>query len=1155
MRLKSIELSGFKSFVDPTRIEIGTGVTSIVGPNGCGKSNIVDALRWVLGEHSARHLRGGVMDDLIFQGSETRPPVAMCDVELTFAVDKGQLPPPWHEQEEIRIRRRLTREGGSDAFINGKMVRIKDVVDLFLDTGVSTRAYAIVEQGAIARMVTARPEERRQVFEEAAGVMKYRARRRETERKMNHTQQNLERVQDLLEEVRKQCRSLKQQASRASRFKSMQDEFCQLQSIYLGRRYQAGAAQVAEIVARLQQAEQQEQAHTLNLGKHEQAVLKAREQLLQHEQQAQNAQDRVREAEQQRAELQRQAERMAGEKRLLEERHTSIRTRLEDTQQQLARLATEITTIQQKLDGQNDAELEAQQQQANAAVEQARSRYAAGQQQHRELLASFERLRHAHETAAQQKEKAEAAISRLQQRNQQIEIQLQQNLEEQQRTEQMLIQAEQRKRRQQRQLETLKQQLITSNERVERLRSHRQQLATKLSEQEHQTRSISGLVQELIARTENQDIPDDLRHELRTKGGIWMDEVLDVPEGLEAAVAAALRGRSADVRLPAHLHMQEWRETLNSLTDSPVALYAGEPLPAVTNSLAAAMNMPETHPLFDVFSAIMLVEDITEAAEIRHCCVSRDGWRCETDGWIVPPAGNRTARRLSLQRRLRHQQTKLRKAEQILEKMRQTLASAEQDWQTQQQAWEHLGLEVIAAESEAQRINVELQQLQQQKTTLQQRRKQLETDLQVGTEELAQWRQQQTDNVEPDASALEQQQRQLDEQQHLLLELEQQLAEQQRRQAQADQALALFRQAMEDLRRQQQRLHKQQQHLASQQRQDRHRLQQTEQQLSRLRQHDSLDASLQKAEQAIEQAHQALSHIRVSGHELQQALHESERREREQRRCVQQAADQRQAIAVELAQAQTRLNDLEEEILQRCQQPVAQLLATLEEEAQEEDVDAIFSRCRELEERLNRFGPVNLLAIDEFEQASERECFLSEQAADLESSLNTLQETINRIDRTMRQRFQEVFEQTNAIFRKTFPRLFGGGKAELRLDSDDVLTAGVEVIAQPPGKRLQDVTLLSGGEKALTAVALVFSIFQIKPAPFCVLDEVDAPLDDANVDRFGAMVRELSDRVQFLAISHNKITMQHADRLIGVSMPEPGVSRIVGVELSSEHAS
>ncbi|HKI60069.1 MAG TPA: AAA family ATPase, partial [Mariprofundaceae bacterium] len=330
MRLKRIELAGFKSFVDPTKIDVGEGITSIVGPNGCGKSNIVDAIRWVLGEHSAKHLRGGVMDDLIFQGSDSRPPVALCDVELTFAVEKGQLASPYHEMDEIRIRRRLTREGGSDGFINGKMVRIKDIVDIFLDTGISTRAYAIVEQGSISRMITAKPEERRSLFEEAAGVMKYRSRRRESELKMNSTRQNLERATDLLEEVRSQCRSLRQQASRAERFKALQDECEQLQAHSFGIRYRQMSQQIDAIKLQLAEMKKVEAEKSSTHSETEKQLAKAREALIAHETEAQIKQDELRSAEQHRATLQQQAERMAGERKLLAERKGGLEQRIEE---------------------------------------------------------------------------------------------------------------------------------------------------------------------------------------------------------------------------------------------------------------------------------------------------------------------------------------------------------------------------------------------------------------------------------------------------------------------------------------------------------------------------------------------------------------------------------------------------------------------------------------------------------------------------------------------------------------------------------------------------------------------------------------------------------------------------------------------------------
>ncbi|HXH64856.1 MAG TPA: chromosome segregation protein SMC, partial [Mariprofundaceae bacterium] len=332
---------------------------------------------------------------------------------------------------------------------------------------------------------------------------------------------------------------------------------------------------------------------------------------------------------------------------------------------------------------------------------------------------------------------------------------------------------------------------------------------------------------------------------------------------------------------------------------------------------------------------------------------------------------------------------------------------------------------------------------------------------------------------------------------------------------------------------------------------DGERMVRTGEELAQSEQHADLDRHLAGAVAEVDRMHRELSELRQQGHALQQAAHEQEQAERQARQRLQEGASRRQEMEVRIAADEARLQDLADEIGQRCHVSAAELLQRLQAMDEPPDAQAVLSQARDMEDRLERFGPVNLLAIEEYEQASERERFLSEQAKDLEASLETLGETIARIDRTTRQRFREVFEQTNALFQQTFPRLFGGGRAELRLDSDDVLTAGVEVIAQPPGKRLQDVSLLSGGEKALTAVALVFSIFRIKPAPFCVLDEVDAPMDDANVGRFGEMVRELTADVQFLAITHNKITMQMADRLIGVSMPEPGVSRIVGVEMDA----
>ncbi len=1156
MRLKRLEMAGFKSFVDPTKIDLDQGITAIVGPNGCGKSNIVDALRWVLGEHSARHLRGGVMDDLIFQGSETRAPVGICDVELTFAVECGALSPPYHELDEIRVRRRLTREGGSDAFINGKMVRIKDVVDLFLDTGISTRAYAIVEQGSIARMVTARPDERRVIFEEAAGVMKYRARRREAERRMKDTRQNLDRVLDLLDEVRSQCRSLRQQASRAERFRQLQDEFSRTRAISFALRYRELQQRYQEIEQQLKDARREEAEAERRLGACEQAVNAARERLLAHEQEAERLQDRLRQAEQAKGDLQRQVERLAGERRLLDERRNTLAAGIAERQASRARLLEERAMLQTRLNEQDDTQLLTHQREAQDAVEAARLEVRRQGQLRDRLLVEFERLQHRSEQAAEQRHRAAQALARLATREESLgerRADLIRELEQQRQTLQAAEaawgQAQQARAQGAAALDAAQAQL-------ERCRSAREQASVRMGECEAAVREWRGAVQELRGRSWNQDLSDSLRERLRADGGIWMDESLHVPEGLERAVAAALRGRSADLRLPDGTDVAAWQEALqHGATSSeapPVALFVGPAASArpAAESLAAAIGVGPEHPLYDVFAPVRLVEDIAATDSVNGCVVSRDGWRREESGWLIPPAASRTAERLATQRQLRQAEARLRSAEADLLGAKRVFDAAEQALMKQQQEWQRAHLRATESDSACRAAEAAVARLQEEVVALQRHQLRVQGDLDEAAAERAHWQAQAGQIEQVDPQAVVEAEARLKVRKDALRQAEQRLEQARRQQAQSEQALALFAQARDNLTRQLSRLQQEAIALQQQIEADGRRLDAAEAALRQASDQQLLDDELARAADAVEASHRAMNELRAAGHALQRAQHEAEAEERRARRSLQQASEQRQALAVAQAQDAARLQDLAAEMAQRCQKQPDTLLQQLDAMDRVDDAEAVMARALELEERLERFGPVNLLAIEEFEQASEREGFLAEQAADLEASLTTLGDTIARIDRTTRQRFREVFEQTNANFKQTFPQLFSGGRAELKLDGDDILTAGVEVIAQPPGKRLQDVTLLSGGEKALTAVALVFSIFKIKPAPFCVLDEVDAPLDDANVGRFADMVRELADRVQFLAISHNKITMQKSDRLIGVSMPEPGVSKIVAVDMA-----
>jgi len=1153
MRLKRLELSGFKSFVDPTKIELGDGINAIVGPNGCGKSNIVDAIRWVLGEHSARHLRGGVMDDLIFQGSETRPPVAICDVELTFSVQRGKLPPPYHEMDEIRIRRRLVRDGGSDAYINGKMARIKDIVDLFLDTGVSTRAYAIVEQGSIARMITAKPEERRQLLEEAAGVMKYRSRRKEAERKMNSTRQNMERVVDLLEEIRTQCRSLKQQSSRAERFKTMQDEFEHAQSKALAIRFQQQQEQLLAFQQQLEQALQ-------HLGEEEAKHIHAERLLTQgrragvlHDEEVQQAQEKLRLFEQQRAALQQQAERASGERRLLLERKDMLQQRLDENALRQKQLQDDVNEVQTQLREQTDDALQDQHNDAEAQLNAAQELLQEAREKRDVLLRELEQFRSAFQDLQQRQQQAEKHEQHLLDKQTQHQEQLHQFANQQNELQQTLLTAETQAKQATQAQKDAEMAIHDGQLRLDQCRKQQQQALSERQQTEQLLRACNGEIQELKAQLEQHNMPENLRQSMREQGGLWVDEHLEVAEGLELAVAAVLRGQEGDLCLPQQSDLSTWKDIFQQAQDSPIAIHidASGSHKEEPQSLATHLSLPTTHPLYAIFSHASLCDDIFSSNIPKYgCLVSRDGWRLESDGWLIPPAKSQTARRLALQRRLQNCKTEQKKAAQSMQQAEQIVESTEISLTTQQQQWQSIHLAATQAQSETQAAEALLQRLHDEQDSLSTRHTHTQSDAKNTETDLAHWQQELGSIGAMDEQQLEQAQQALDAQTLLQQQYEQQWQQARSSLAHADQALALHKQTTQSLERDQKRMKQELEQLQQRQQQDAQQAAKTEAAIEASQAHADLDMQLEQAHEHVEAAHRNLTDMRQQGHALQKQLHQYEQDEQEARKKVQKAGESKQQIEIRQASEQARLQDLNDEIEQRCQLTSKQLLMKYEN-LSNEDIEHILRHSRELEDRLSRFGPVNLLAIDEFKQASEREQFLAEQVADLEASLNTLQDTISRIDRTTRQRFKDTFEKTNAYFQEIFPRLFGGGSAELKLDSDDVLTAGVEVIAQPPGKRLQDITLLSGGEKALTAVALVFSIFRINPAPFCILDEVDAPLDDANVGRFADMIGEFCKDVQFLAISHNKITMQKADQLIGVSMPEPGVSRIVSVDMSA----
>ncbi len=989
MRLKRIELAGFKSFVDPTRIELGDGITVVVGPNGCGKSNIIDAIRWVLGEHSARQLRGGVMDDLIFQGSSTRPQVSLCDVELTFTADSGQLPAPYHESNEISVRRRMNRESGSDAYINGKMVRLKDVIDLFLDTGVSSHAYAVVEQGSISRMISAKPEERRLILEEAAGIMKYRTRRRETERKMEDTRQNLERVMDLLEEVRSQCRSLRRQASRAERFKILQDEFEEYRAMSMGMRYQKMQQDCSLIDREHAEARRAEDQLNRQLAGMERELNKKRDDLIQHEDRIQAVQDAVRAAEIHQAEIQRTIEQLAGQRRLLEERQAHLEQRLAESRIRIKSLTEELSRLDQQVDETALTGLAERCSQLEQDVANARERCQLLGQQRDQSLAELERLKSDQTSLKQRRQHAESALKRLTERQQIIRERQEQINRQAMDTQQRLEHC--------RRLEALAQQDfdrsgIDQSKRkaaVEASRSRKTQAETKMNASRSRVRQLAGELEEIAARLATDNISNEVRTSMRDMGLKWVDEELNVPEGLELAVTAVLKGQTADAVCPDHVSGDLVRELKQVIVGAPVAIFAGRAADLANSALASALNLGQSHPLYPVFSAVALTDDIVSAPETLagqpQCMavVSRDGWLMGRDGWLVAPSRQHAAHKLELKRRLAGLEQELvianrqvREAELVFEQAESVL--------TQQNAdWEEAHLAGIEAQGLLAKSTADHERLQTEQDDLETLQKHLNSEFAELTLEEGQIKEMLSSGMEIDPKSLTASEQAFKQLTDIRQAADQSLAKLRNDLAEAERELALCRQAQAATQHELKRCRDEQRRHLTQIAEDEQRLSQIKSELARVAEHLDMDDQLADAVEQVNAAYLSLNEKRQAGHQLQQKVWNAEQELRKLQKALNQSIVNSQQVQLRLTSGKTQLEDLAAEIGRQCHVDAKALAERLQTMDEIPDAMEIIEKARQLEDRLSRFGPVNLLAIDEYRQTSEREGFLLGTLSDL----------------------------------------------------------------------------------------------------------------------------------------------------------------------------
>ncbi|MEE3328873.1 MAG: chromosome segregation protein SMC [Myxococcota bacterium] len=1239
MRIKSLQVHGFKSFVDPTTFSFKDGITAVVGPNGCGKSNVVDAIRWVMGEQSARRLRGNGMDDVIFAGSENRPPIGMAEVILTFSNEDGRAPADYAQFSEIQICRRLYRSGESEYLINKAQSRLKDVHDFFRDPGIGTKGYTIIEQGKVAEIVSARPDERRQLIEEAAGINKYKARRREAESKIKSTELNLQRVSDVLAEIKRQISSLERQARKAARFKRLKETQRILELSLAADERRELLEELEKAQACLTGFQEKVTALSTQLAERELALEEKRIGLTE-------AEKAVAEGAEQLFALRGEIKDLEGKLELGQREHENIgesnegrRRELESLQEQLTQAESDALGTRHELEELESAVLgqrtnvEAAEQEAEAArgrLLEAETDCDRGNQALLEVMTSItrdeDRLAHLADqrdlvdqrlrTADRDFELQQAAASEASRDQEALEEGLRNLLSERDRFQEQLIEALN-------QHERAKEDVRTSSE---ALRS--------VSESHQASKARLSALKDLLEKQE--DVPPGTRH-LMDEGGSAAErygaqglvkDLLTVDSEVERAVGVVLAER-ADA-----LVMADSSRTVEAM-DFLRAEKAGRGSFLVQSGQSAVSGIvPLGVPLIEfvrpregheelvgnLLGDVYLVESLAEpfghygAGSLPATFVTRSGDVVTPDG-LVRGGGHENARGslarqaevTELEVQVQSLSSEVEQLEANHQRMEQGLQSASQELDNLRSRHHTAALAVANHEKDLERAAERLKTIAEAQESRSAERSSWLAEIETLTAEqhrleeevvsfrgVRSQRQSEVDAKGLQVSSLARDSSRLETRlTELRVAHEARVENRDRLNEAVSRADESTRQKVEWISQREREIEAG----LSRQGEIENEKQTAEASLSTLLvseeeervKSDGIRDAHQAQAETVRSLDDALRDLRgelsqqqteVSSAEL--ALREGEMRLTHQSESIRDRwnvdiaaweipvpgeAPETIPAAPELSEAEIA----EAEVAARLQgQPAPDAAVESENgEVSASDVATALKeahrnaelagapreeRERELEglrKTLESLGEVNLGAIEEHEELAERFRFLSEQQTDLQETIGSLREAISRINRTSRTRFKKTFEEVSAHFSENFPRLFGGGKASLELlESDDVLEAGIDIMAMPPGKRLQNVNLLSGGEKTMTALALLVALFQVRPSPFFLLDEVDAALDDANVGRFNGLIADLAESSQFLVITHNKRTIEVADVLYGVTMEKKGVSKLVGVELN-----
>ena len=1160
MRLRNIKLSGFKSFVDPTTLTIPGNLVGIVGPNGCGKSNIIDAVIWVMGESSAKHLRGEALTDVIFNGSSVRKPVGQSSVELIFDNTENKLGGQYASYNEISIKRQINRDGISSYSLNGTRCRRRDITSIFLGTGLGPRSYAIIEQGMITRLIEAKPDELRVFIEEAAGISKYRERRKETESRIKRTKENIYRLNDIREELDKQLKHLQRQARAAERYQILKKDERKLNAELMAinwrdlkkqteqkeevsrkheNRVEAGVAELRLIEANIEKERETQSSANTHFNQVQSEFYQVGSDISQLEQKIQHKRERMTSIEQE------------------IEKAQQVLTETDHQQQQdhkeLMMLESSANGLEPELQGSRSKSDKAYEllNQAEQAMQSWQSEWDA----HNESAAEFAQQEQIDRTRI---EHIELGLEEVNNRRDMLQTELS-SLD----------------------MEKIQGQISESRSRIEEEMAKQTKLNSQLNNEQQELRNLRNEARECADRLdEARSLQQKLQGRLASLEALQQSALGEHQEEVMNWLKTA--DLSNAPRLTQKIQIEpEWTQALETVMGKHLHYICVDKLASVLDSLQEVQgcvgiisDKPREHPtelhshprLIDKVNAdiniqslldgVYLAENLHEAMALHEelagneSVVTRDGiWI--GPNWVYLNKGNdaQAGGMLSREQDLTAIHAELLRSAEELSELEKQLTNSRQAVEQSEQ-----GLSDLQQQSQSQQIEIAdhrsmLAASSTQGEQMQARSEQILDEL-ANMEDQAESDKKEMGNIRSRASRVDSDKGKIQSLRTELIELREQ-----------------HRASLEEARKRWQGTHEESHGIALQ-----------------LEAISSKRASL---EQAIKRNEIQLSHLQSRCAELNMELEENKAPLAEMQQMLENKLKEKVTAEKKLVDARTRVQDSENRLRQnesartQCEQKLDELrtdleqarmavreyqvrLQTVEEQLVSADntLDDILSTLDEdaeqvawqeslekIARKIHRLGPINLAAIDEYSQLSERKTYLDSQYEDLASALTTLENAIRKIDKESRTRFKETFDDLNTNLKDMFPKLFGGGHAYLELIGDDLLQTGVSVMARPPGKRNSNIHLLSGGEKALTAVAMVFAIFKLNPAPFCILDEVDAPLDDTNASRFSELLSSMSEEVQFVFITHNKITMAIAHQLLGVTMQEAGVSRLVSVDM------